>query len=122
MSSQEIFNFLKKYANFELKKLNGNIYGFGSIIRCPECRGASNDVYMQIYHNYAEKLESLPWTSVVKDPRSPKEGEYPIKEGVYITMMDCNHHEVCTNTFRNGHFIWMNRTHIKWWMPMPNIE
>lgn len=123
MTPQEIFDILKECAGFKLKKTKDDVHGFGAINRCPECKGMSRDYYHNVYYpNMTKKLESLPWTAIVKDPRSPKNGEYPTDDGIYITMMDCNEHEVCTNTFRNGHFTWMDRTHIKWWMPLPNIK
>ena len=45
--------------------------------------------------------------------------EYPTEDGTYITMMDCDEHAVHTNTFKDGRFSWMDRTHIKWWMKLP---
>ena len=55
----------------------------------------------------------------VKFPRYPNENEYPTEDGLYITMMDCNEHEVCVNKFHDGHFSWMDKTHVKWWMKLP---
>lgn len=124
MTPKEILEVLKECANFELEKTeSGLIHGFGSINSCPICKDMSQEYYCSVhYPHMAKKLESLPWTKVIENPRLPKENDYPTKEGVYITMMDCDEHEVCTNTFIDGHFTWINRTHIKWWMPLPEIE
>ena len=97
-------------------------YGFGSINRCPQCKPEKMTIGEHKYVHYpkmAKLLESLPWEKVVQNPYNPKVDEYPTEDGIYITMMDCNEHEVCTNTFRDGNFSWMNRTHIKWWMKLP---
>ena len=121
MTPTEIFNILKEYAGFELKQTEHGVYAHGSINQHPKYRGISEWFYRRVYYTAAsQKLESLPWTKIVKDPRNPRENEYPTEDGVYITMMDCNEHEVCTNEFRDGHFVWMHKTHIKWWMKLPD--
>lgn len=123
MSWQEILDILKECAHFELEEASYGLTGFGAINMCPECREMSVEHYRTVHYPHAvQKLESLPWTKIIKDPRSPKAGEYPTKNGTYITMMDCNEHEVCTNMFYDGHFGWMNKTHVKWWMPLPDIS
>jgi len=120
MDFNEILEILKECANFELERLEkGDLFGYGSINNFLECRNMDSYNYLNIwYPEKREKLESLPWTKVVEDPRMPKPEEYPKENGEYITMMDCNEHEICTNTFKDGNFSWMNRTHIKWWMPL----
>jgi hypothetical protein len=124
MTEKEIYDILKSSVNFEVEKLSdGTYFGYGNIRRCEECIGMTWEYYLS--HHYPDKvaeLESLPWTKVVKDPYNPQPEEYPTEDGEYITMMDCNEHEVYTNTFRDGHFSWMNRTHIKWWMPILNFD
>ena len=123
MTPQEIFAILKECANVVIEKQDGRIHGFGAINMCPECRQMTQEHYCNVhYPRMAEKLESLPWTKVIKDPRNPQKDDYPTKAGEYITMMDCDEHQVCVNTFHDGYFVWMNRTHIKWWMPLPNID
>lgn len=115
MSKEEIFRILKEAAGFVLNK---DGYGFGSISRT--FKGDNN--YDYCYSHYPKMktlLESLPWEKIVQNPYNPKSDEYPTEDGIYITMMDANEHEVCTNTFRDGHFVWMDRTHIKWWMKLP---
>ena len=120
MTKQEILSILKEAANFELKQLNFGLHAHGSISSCPQCKNMAGLEYSSHYEKMKKKLESLPWEKVVKYPRNPHlYDEYPHEDGVYITMMDCNEHEVCTNIFRNGNFSWMNRTHIKWWMKLP---
>lgn len=120
MIASEIFDRLKEAANFEL---NENGYGYGAINRCPECKGMSEYEYSSYHYPAMCKiLESLPWEHIVKYPRNPQIlDEYPKEDGVYLTMMDCDEHAVCTNTFRNGAFTWMNCTHIKWWMKLPTL-
>jgi hypothetical protein len=121
MESDKIFNILKKYTGFELKQTEHGVHAHGAINWCPKCKEMSGLFYRTVHYPVASrKLESLPWTKIVKDPRNPQEGEYPTEDGVYITMMDCNEHEVCTNEFRDGCFAWMHKTHIKWWMKLPD--
>lgn len=119
MNREEIFNILKEAANFEIEHRSFGPYGYGSIASCPQCKDMSELEYILHYNKMKKLLESLPWEKIVKNPRLPEDNEYPQKDGIYITMMDCNEHEVCTNEFNNGNFIWMNRTHIKWWMKLP---
>lgn len=124
MEPSEILEILKDCANFEIgkPKYGSFIYGFGSIYNCPICRGMSPEFYCSIhYPAMAKILESLPWTKIIENPRNPKPEDYPTEDGLYITMMDCNEHEICTNTFKDGNFSWMNKTHIKWWMPLSNL-
>ena len=123
MTNKEIFDILKECANFELEKKDWGVHAWGAINVCPECKEMSEAFYCAVhYPNMVKKLESLPWTMIVKNPRNPQDGEYPTEDGTYITMMDCNEHEVCTNIFKDGRFSWMNKTHIKWWMPLPEYD
>ena len=121
MNRQEILDALKEGANFTLDE---NGHGFGAINNFPECSPKSESpmdpfTYMNIHYPVkARLLESLPW-NVVKNPRMPEENEYPSEDGTYITMMDCGEHEIHTNQFKDGRFSWMDRTHIKWWMKLP---
>lgn len=121
MNRQKILDILKEGANFTIDE-KGN--GFGAINNFPECNMKSeNRMTLYAYHNLhypikARLLESLPW-NVVNNPRKPEENEYPSEDGVYITMMDCDEHAIYTNEFKDGNFLWMNRTHIKWWMKLP---
>lgn len=118
MTAKEIFDTLKCAANFEFENTNWGYHGFGAINMCPECKDMTRYEYACHYENMKKLLESLPWKGFIKNPYNPQSGEYPIEDGEYITMMDYNEHEVCTNTFHDGHFVWMNCTHIKWWMPL----
>lgn len=116
MNRQEILNILKEGANFTIDK---NGFGYGAINCFPECKTMTPFNYLYVhYPEKAKLLESLPW-NVVKNPRMPNDEEYPSQDGVYITMMDCDEHAVNTNTFKDGKFIWMDRTHIKWWLKLP---
>lgn len=121
MNKEEIYKILKEATNFELEKKDWGYSGFGAINRCPQCKEMSEYEYINIhYPKMVKLLESLPWERIVKYPRNPQiKNEYPTEDGIYITMMDCDEHEVCTNTFKNGSFTWMNCTHIKWWMKLP---
>lgn len=118
MSKEEIFRILKEAAGFVI---DNDGFGFGSISRT--FKGDNNYDYCHFhYPKMKTLLESLPWEKIVQNPYDPKSDEYPTEDGIYITMMDANEHEVCTNTFRDGHFVWMNRTHIKWWMKLPELN
>ena len=119
MTKKEIFDILKEAANFEIEQRSFGTHGYGSIAHCPQCKDMNQFEYSLHYDKMKKLLESLPWEKVVKNPRLPVDEEYPQKDGTYITMMDCNEHEVCTNKFEEGKFTWMNRTHIKWWMKLP---
>ena len=132
MTKEEIFNILKEAAGFELDDNNN---GFGSIDKTfytskvdktahSQYYKYPEDYYIQDYINIhypkmVKLLESLPWEMTIQNPYMPKPEEYPTEDGIYITMMDCNEHEVCTNEFHDGRFCWMNKTHIKWWMKLP---
>ena len=122
MNKEEIYRILKEAANFKLEKTDYGYHGFGAINRCPQCKEEMMIISEYKYVHYpkmSKLLESLPWEKIVQNPYNPKADEYPTEDGEYITMMDVNEHEVCTNTFHDGHFVWMNRTHIKWWMKLP---
>lgn len=123
MEPNKILEILKDCAGFKIEKLPfGTIHGFGSIKNCPICKDMSLEFYCSIhYPTMVKALESLPWTKNIEIPSNPKPEDYPTEDGLYITMMDCNEHEICTNTFKDGNFSWMNKTHIKWWMPLSNL-
>lgn len=119
MNPEEILTALREGANFEMEhKGAGGWCGIGSISRFPECRRNGFD-YVSHYNRKKKILESLPWTKVVDSPRNPRPDEYPTVDGEYITMLDCNEHEVICNTFRDGRFLLYDKTHVKWWMPNP---
>lgn len=126
MNTEEILNKLKEGANFKLERTDSGSYnGFGAINRFDECKTENNPSpswYNNVHYPAKKKiLESLPWTGVVENPYNPKEGEYPTENGDYITMLDCDEHAVWTNIFRDGHWLIYDRTHVKWWMPMPDM-
>lgn len=123
MEFKEILEKLKEGANFELKyDKDGRLGGYGAINRFDECKLENNpSQYWYDYVHYPEKkkiLESLPWNTV-ENPRYPKPGEYPTEDGDYITMLDCNEHEVWHNKFRDGNWLIFNKTHVKWWIKIP---
>lgn len=128
MNKKEILQILKIAANFIPVKENGKWYANGAINLCDECENMSS--YDYSYHHYPKMrdlLESLPWEGFVKSPYYPKPGEYPTEEGEYITMLDCNEHEVLINRFSKNsvgelHWALYNRTHIKWWMKLPDLD
>lgn len=122
MEREEIYRILKEAAGFEL---DDNNFGYGAINRTFKSRyedyphnNCLQEYINEHYPKMVKLLESLPWEKEVKNPRNPRPDEYPSEDGEYITMMDCNEHEVCTNTFHDGKFSWMNGTHIKWWMKL----
>lgn len=125
MDGKEILQKLKEGANFELKFENGEFDGHGAINKFDECKlDSGHTQYWYDYVHYPEKkkiLESLPWTKVVKDTYHPTPDEYPTEDGFYITMLDCDEHAVWVNEFKDGHWMIYNRTHVKWWMPIPEV-
>lgn len=122
MEFREILEKLKEGANFELKFENGHLGGCGAINKFDECKlDSGHTQYWYDNVHYPEKkkiLESLPW-NVVEHPRSPKPEEYPTEDGDYITMLDCDEHAVWHNEFHNGHWMIYNKTHVKWWIKIP---
>ena len=123
MEARELFDRLNKAANFDLKKTESGIWiGSGAINMCPECKGMSMSEYDIHYNKMRRELESLPWIKTVQFPRRPLPEEYPTEDGEYITMLDADEHYILINTWRNGHWSLYDRTHVKWWMPLPNME
>ena len=119
MKSDEILRILKEAANLDIEYKDGMWNGYGSIIRCPECKNmSSHDYCTQHYPAKKALLEKLPWTKVVERPRSPRPDEYPSEDGDYIVMLDCDEHAVLTNSFKNGRWCVYDQTHVKWWMPV----
>jgi hypothetical protein len=113
MTRQEILDTLRRCASLEINE-NGDAENIGSIA----ISWNPALIYSDHYNRCKAELESLPW-NVVDNPRNPKDGEYPSEDGTYITMLDCNEHEVLTNDFMNGFWTLYHRTHIKWWMKLP---
>ena len=128
METKKILEILKTAANLEPELKDGQILGVGAINSCQECHPDKMTVYeyCHVHHpKMAQLLESLPWTHIVKSPYYPKDDEYPSEAGEYLTMLDCNEHEVVCNTYREYpdglmHWSLYDRTHIKWWMPWPD--
>lgn len=129
MDTKQILEILKTAANLEPEKSNWmgkvHVIGSGAINYCPECKDMTEYEYLHVhYPKMAKLLESLPWTHIIQDPRNPKPGDYPSEPGEYLTMLDANEHEVVCNTYHEnkyGELYWTlyHKTHIKWWMPMP---
>ncbi len=123
MDPKELFDTLRQTINFNLEKTDKGIWvGGGAINMCPECAGMTRLQYDIHYGKAKNTLESLPWTGKVEHPRSPQPGEYPTEDGEYITMLDADEHYTLINTFRDGHWSLYDRTHVKWWMPLPDME
>lgn len=125
MTPEEILQTLKAAANFEMKREDFGWCGHGAINNFPECRvlgGMTPNEYARHYDRNSSLLESLPWTKEVKCPRNPLPDEYPDKDGEYITMLDCDEHAIWCNKFKDGHWVIYDRTHVKWWMPIPEIQ
>ena len=119
MNRQEILDVLKKAANFTPNFKDGHMYGIGAINMCPECQYMNSLQYNLHYTKMKNALENLPWDMVVANPRMPKPEEYPQEDGDYITMCDCNEHEVNGNPFHGGRWTIYDGTHVKWWMKLP---
>lgn len=131
MEFNEILGKLKEAANFSMEKTSAGWTGHGSINSFPKWEIPKTAAeltrlkweYRDHYLKSKEILESLPWKAVVDNPRCPKNDEYPDRDGEYITMLDCDEHAVWCNTFKDGSWVIYNRTHVKWWMPVPeNFE
>lgn len=90
----------------------------GAINLCPQCDGMDHYTYCEVhYPKMKAKLEALPWTKEIRNPRHPEQDELPQEDGEYLTMLDADEHAVWTNSFRDGHWVIYNNTHVKWWMP-----
>ena len=122
MENKEILNILQKAAGAKFSfNSKGEIWLSGSIAHCSESKGISEEKYInEVYPKMKSLLESIPWTKTVENPRNPKGNEYPEENGWYITMLDCNEHEILVNRFEKGDSGWSfyNKTHVKWWMPL----
>lgn len=121
MTSEEILQALKEGANFEMKYKDIGWVGWGAINNFPQCKlgRMTPNEYSKHYDEKAALLESLPWTKEVQNPRAPEADEYPTEDGEYLTMLDCDEHKILCNTFRDGRWLLYDRTHVKWWMPLP---
>ena len=125
MKPDEILRILKEGGNFKMKHSETGWHGHGAINNFPECSldtGITMEQYRVHYEEKRKLLESLPWTKEVKCPRNPLPEEYPDTDGEYITMLDCDEHAIWCNKFKDGHWVIYDRTHVKWWMPTPEIQ
>lgn len=123
MKRDEILSVLKRCANFQLNEAEeGRVSDIGAICFCEGCKDMTETEYKAHYNQCKAELEALPWDGFVENPRLPKENEYPTENGEYITMLDCNEHEVLINAFRNGLWLLYHKTHVKWWMPLTRLE
>lgn len=117
MTTRELIQCLVECTNFQFRKLSDNhYYGSGAI---NNFKNLTAESYPAHYDKCSKALEEIPWTFVVKNPRNPQPDEYPASDGRYLTMLDCNEHEVNIQNFRNGSFTLYNKTHIKWILPLP---
>lgn len=120
MTRKEILDVLRRCASVRINE-NGDAENIGSIARSWNPALHPGSTYPDHYYRCKAELESLPW-HVVADPRNPKDCEYPSENGTYVTMLDCNEHEVLTNDFRDGFWTLYHKTHVKWWMRLPEDE
>jgi len=67
MNKKEIFDILKKAANFEIEHRSFGLHGYGSIAHSYRCKDMSELEYTLHYNKMKELLESLPWEKVVKN-------------------------------------------------------
>ena len=72
--------------------------------------GTQLSKYQIHYMKMRDAIEKLPWISI-KD-------KLPDNEEEYLTLLDCNEHEILTNRYRNGYWDMFN-THVCYWMPIP---
>lgn len=124
MDTREILLTLKNFAGMEITETDGEISGHGSIMKAYMGVYKVNHramEYRDFYDIAKKKLEYLPWECKIVNPRVPKAYEYPTQEGLYITMLDVDEHAVMINRFSSlGCFSVYNKTHVKWWMKLPD--
>lgn len=109
MTNNELLKELYETTGFKL-----NEHDYGSISQAATNKDESMTNIEYLYEFYPEmkrRIDNLPWQS----------GK-PSKPGNYITVADCNEHEVTYNSFNeNGYWGWLDR-HIIGWMPIPPMN
>lgn len=115
MTNNEIINILKETVGYDSSKkyFMGHI---GSALSKEECIAMGNcEYHYDYYPKIRKKIESLPWISIKE--------KLPEIDGRYLTLLDCNEHEIDVNTINmcgdgNRHWSWCDK-HVCYWMPIP---
>lgn len=115
MTKEEFLQILKDTTDFDFNQ--PHLIKIGAICRA-YTQSDKTVSYDEFYNSAVRKLEELPWEMVVSNLRNPFPDEYPSEDCECICMLDCNEHEVLTNSFKNGNWNLYNKTHIKWWIKL----
>lgn len=120
MTNNELIKALKVAVGYDHEEaLKGSgMYRIGSAL--------SDDEFMKIVDTYKSEyyprvralIEKLPWIST--------NDMLPETDGDYLTLLDCNEHEIDVNHIRlypdgNRHWMWCDR-HVCYWMPIPEAN
>jgi len=112
MTGKEIIKILSETVGYK----NDGTFVLGNFIssfdkKTLESLHANPDIYHnELYPKMKKAVESLPWISV--------HDYMPDMEGKYLTLLDCNEHEVDCNTYKDRYWHWCHR-HVCYWMPIP---
>lgn len=110
MTNNELLQELKETTGFQLTDKND----YGSISRAANIANPlmSNIEYLyKFYPEMKRRIDNLPWQT-----------GRPTEPGKYITVADCNEHEITHNWLNeNGYWGWLDR-HIIGWMPVPQMN
>lgn len=115
MTNNELINALIEAVGYDPDDEYG-MYHIGTALPAKEYREMSDREYIYKYYPKIRRMiEALPWISV-KDSLPPTDGKY-------LTLLDCNEHEINKNTIRlcgdgRRHWSWCDR-HVCYWMPIP---
>ena len=106
MTNKELFKELKETTGFKIEEN----FGYGTISRAANIANPSMSAVEYLHVFYPEmrrRIDNLPWQT-----------GHPTKPGYYITVADCNEHEITYNWLNeNGYWGWLN-SHIIGWMPV----
>jgi len=111
MTNNEIITLLKQAVGYNYP--TGILWNIISSLSKEDEKYMNDHYYLytkDYYPRMRHKIEKCPWISI-KD-------RLPEKEGRYLTLLDCNEHEIDVNTYENGKWIWCN-SHVCYWMPIP---
>ncbi|WQJ53809.1 MAG: hypothetical protein [Wendovervirus sonii] len=107
MTNKQIIDILTQTVGYKKDFVLGAI---GSSLSKDEFDKMGRIEYLQYYIKMRNMIESLPWISV-KD-------KLPECDGQYLTLLDCNEHEIDNNWYKDKTWGWC-RTHVQYWMPIP---
>lgn len=115
MTNNELISALVTAVGYDPNKEHG-MWRIGSALTEEELIAMSNLEYSWNYYPKIRKMiEDLPWIAV-NEMLPPEDGEY-------LTLLDCNEHEIDKNCIKlkpdgKRHWGWCDR-HVCYWMPIP---